>query len=45
MIQFENFRGPLSFMMSSWLSFRQPTLNNWDGFFADLKKEAEKSSS
>lgn len=42
MIQLENFRGPLAFLMSEWLSFRQPTLDNWDLFFADLKKEAEK---
>ena len=45
MIQIENFRGLLAFMFAPGWSGRESTLKNWNEFFADLKKEVEKSSS
>ncbi|EXJ54017.1 hypothetical protein A1O7_09354 [Cladophialophora yegresii CBS 114405] len=43
-VQVEDFQGPLVFLMAPGWSFRQKTLDNWDAFFEDLKKEAEQSS-
>lgn len=45
MIQLENFYGLLAFLVGPGWSFRQGILDEWNGFFADLKKEAEKPSS
>ncbi|KAI1618933.1 hypothetical protein EDD36DRAFT_45546 [Exophiala viscosa] len=43
-VQLENFTGLLAFLMSPGWSMRQSTLDKWDAFFVDLKKEVEKSS-
>ena len=44
MVQLENFTGLLAFLMGPGWSMRQSTLEKWDAFFVDLKKEVEKSS-
>jgi hypothetical protein len=44
-VQAEDFTGLLAFLMAPGWSFRQKTADNWNAFFADLKKEAEQSSS
>ncbi|KAH7177020.1 hypothetical protein EDB81DRAFT_898625 [Dactylonectria macrodidyma] len=43
--QTENFSGLLAFVMGPGWSARKKTLENWNTFNADLKKEVEKSSS
>lgn len=45
MVQAETIHGAGAFMMRPQFSFRQQTLDNWAGFFAELKKEVEKSPS
>ncbi|KAK4935079.1 hypothetical protein LTR10_023811 [Elasticomyces elasticus] len=42
-VQLENFTGLLAFLMGPGWSMRQSTLDKWDAFFADLKKEVEES--
>ena len=44
-VQTENFTGLLAFLMAPGWSFRRQTLDNWNAFFADLKKEAESPAS
>ncbi|KAI5459224.1 hypothetical protein BGZ63DRAFT_337250, partial [Mariannaea sp. PMI_226] len=43
--QREDFSGALAFLMKPGSSGSESTLANWNGFNAELKKEAEKSSS